>query len=389
MSLSGVARLHRHVDLLATVGTFVAVLGFSWARANIAPNDVDSALIPAWSVTHLGQLAMPPKFVSYGVASQATAVGNGIYSDRPPGMILLSIPGQIFFGQPSRWGVTIVAALLTAFSVWAAFKLWGSKSGLLVVIGTPLLYVAGRTLWPETACIAMLLAGLLVVRSGRHLWVLIPLVGLATLCRLPFGLLAAAILAVMIGRRKEAWWPAMGMFAGLCGLVAYSRLVFGLWSPAGPYPVAHEFQLSALWVGLISPARGVLWWSPWLLFVRLRRDRYALVLAITGAYVVGSWLTYDAWGGEGWPGYRYALPLAVLAAPCLKIPSTRPWVWLFDLSIAWSCAVAISAERLTVSLSGGRHPGSSGLPILVVIAFFVMLVLLIELGRAWAEPAAD
>jgi hypothetical protein len=363
-------------------------LGFSWARAGIAPNDVDSALVPAWSLTHLGQLAMPEKYISYEMSGQATRIGNGIYSDRPPGMILLSVPSQIFYSEPSRWGVTIIAASLTAFSVWAAFRLWGPRTGLLVMVGTPLLYVAGRTLWPETVCIALLLAGLLIVRSGKHTWLLCLLVGFATLCRLPFGLLAAAVLVIMIGRRREAWWPIAGLLFGVGCLVAYSQSVFALWSPVGRYPVAPDSGLSGLWVGLISPARGLLWWSPWLFFIRVRPDKHLIALALTALYVAGSGLTHDGWGGEGWPGYRYALPFAVLAAPYLMVPSKRQWVWLFDLSIAWSCAVAIAAERLTASLSGGRHEWSPGVPMVTVFGFFLMLTLLIELGRKRARSTA-
>jgi hypothetical protein len=197
------------------------------------------------------------------------------------------------------------------------------------------------------------------------------------------------VIVVMLGRRKEALWPVIGVLAGVGCLVAYSHVVFGLSSPAGRYPVAHKFDLSSLWVGLLSPARGILWWSPWLLFVRVRRDRYAVVLAITAAYVLGSWLTYDAWGGEGWAGYRYAVPLAVLAAPCLRSPSGRPWLWLFDMAIAWSCAVAIVAELQSASLSGGRHPWSSGLHPLIVVGLFAAFVLLIELGRARVGSSAE
>lgn len=379
---------------LLAVASFGLAIGFAWAPRGIATNDADAAMLPAWALVHRGNLAVPSEYLNLRVLSEIVSRHGQLYSDRPLGMILAAVPGQLFWHHPSRWGLTLTAALLAALTAWCAFRLWGARATLLVLAGTPLLYVGARTLWPETICVAGLLVGLLLVRSERHLWLISPLVAVLTVCRLPFGLLAVLVFGVLIGRRSAVWLPVSGALGGLLGLLAYSHAVFGGWSVAGGYPVAHRFVLSSLWVGLVSPARGVLWWSPWLLFLRPRRDRGTLVLALTACYVVGSWLLYDAWGGEGWVGYRYALPFAVLAAPMIRVPRTRPMRLALLVAVAWSLSVGVMAELVDFTGTPGRHPWSPGIPVVTGALFTaglvgIALLLRLRSARTTATPPAS
>jgi hypothetical protein len=384
MQLHAIGRaLRRSPGAFAAFGAFGLSLMFSMIRAHLVINDVDSAMVPAWALTHLGHLWMPYRYINDPMMGESVLIDHSMrYSNRPPGMILVSVPSQLFTDTPSRWGIAITAAMLTAASVWMAFRLWGAFVGLIVTAGTPLIYVTGRNLWPETVCMAGLLAALLLVRSGRHLWALVPLVAFLTLCRIPFGLMAVAVIVVMLGRRRQSLSPIAGLLLGLAGAATYFHAVFGAWSLVGPYPTPNAVTWSALWIGLISPARGLLWWSPWLLFLRPRRDRATAVAAIAACYAFASWLSYDAWGGTGFAGYRYALPFVILAAPLVARPHrSRTAKSLFDVAVAWSFAAAIVALGTLPPNSDERNPWNAGVPLAVVIAFACAFAVLPELMR--------
>lgn len=361
---------------LASAASFVVAVICAWGRHGIYTSDTTAAAIPAWLLVHRQQIGIPQDRFDLELLGEIVARHGSLYSNRPIGMILASAPGQLFTSAPTHVGDAYSAALVSAFSVWAAFRLWGPKLGALAALGTPLLYVVGKTLWPETVCVALLLGSLLVVRAGRsYLW-LVPVVCFATMCRLPFGVLLALILAILARRRRDVVPPIVGLAAGLAVLLLYSHAVFGQWSFAAGYPTPHEVLGKSLWVGLVSPARGLIWWSPWLLFVRFRRDRWSLVVALAAAYTIASWLTFDAWGGSGWVGYRYPVPLAILAVPLVRRPAHRLWRPVFDLAVIWAVSMALVGEVVRLSRQLDRVPSQTGLPIAQALAIFASIVLL-------------
>lgn len=353
----------RGLPVLGGAAAGVAVLCFGWGTST-GTTDVDSAAGAAWMLLHRHTLALP---AALRVHDETVRVGGSFFSDRPLGMILASVPGQLGAVAPSRFGVLVLAALLIAGTVAALIHLWGPLAWP-AVLGTPFLFVAGRTLWPETIGLCCLALVLLARRQGKA-WALLPLVLVATMCRLPFGLLLLGVVLLLeVGRPIRSRGAALAGFAGgLLALVIYSRFLFGSWSPLGGYPVAHHLTLSSLALGLFSPARGLLLWSPWLLLIRpVGRWRWVLVLA--GCYVAGSWLLYDAWGGAGWVGYRYALPFAVLAAPSLRLPATRLGVLL----LGWSVALGLLVEGLVPFVAARRDPWSSGVSVSLLLAALIL-----------------
>ena len=371
--------------ILVGVVTFGVSLATAFDIHRLTINDVTSAVMPGWSIAHRGVLDIPDAYWRSNIFLQTVDVHGRHYSDRPLGMILFSIPGQAFTPQPTTWGPSVTTALLAALTFVAVLKLWGWRvAGLLAV--SPLLYSVDRTLWPEAVCIPLLLVGLLLIRADRLLWLLLPLTALMTLCRPPFGLLAVLVFAVILWRRREFAWAVAGLAAGVAILYIYSHIVFDRWSLTGAYTTPHTVTWHWLVLGTISPARGLLWWTPWLLFVRprLRRDKLLLLIAV--AYVVGSWLTYDAWGGTGFLGYRYPVPLVVLGAAHVRRPTTQVWSVLFDLAIAWSATLAIVAETLVFTLSPLRETWKSGLPLAETFAVFACVLVLIFYYRIRLEP---
>lgn len=329
-------------------GAGVLALGFGYVRGQTT--DVASAVGAGWSLVHRGTLAVP---AAWAVPGETVTTHAGLVSDRPVGMVLVSAVSQVFaFRGPSPWGVLVVTAALVAATVAGFLRVW-PRLGWVAFAASPFLAVAGRTLWPETVICAAYVAGLHVFRRP-WLWPLcVPLVAFVTVCRLPAGVLAAALLAAGLrGRYRAA--PLVGLATGVLALIAYGSAVFGTASPAGAYPVSHHLAWAAVATGLVSPARGLLVWSPWLLAVRLPRC-WRVPAALVAAYVLGTWLLYDAWSGAGWAGYRYALPLVLVAAPHLRLTTwSRPLV-------GWSVGLA-AGTLLIASSPDTRHWWQTGVP---------------------------
>lgn len=372
--------------LLSPLRVFAGVLGLGmlsgWG-SQIWTNDVDAALRPAWMLLHRGTWRLPASLVVAGETHP------GGLSDRPAGMVLLSMPGEVLARHPSRDGVLVLAVLLSAGSAALLVDLLGWRAWLALA-GSPLLYVAARTLWPETVGVACMVGCWWLLRRTSLVWPVVPLVALATACRPPLGALIAALVAVellphLAGRRRlAALVPgSAGIAAGLAVSVGYCRLVFGSWSPVAGYPVSSVFQPAAFVVGLVSPARGLLVWSPWVLAARFAGWRDAAPVALAAGYTLSSWALFGAWGGSGWAGYRYAIPLAVVIADrcTLRLSS-----WLVRLLVAWSVGLGVCVEVLVRLAPMPRLSLSLGVPAVVpAVAGLgaVAVVLAVPLLREW------
>src|SRR5262249_50254300 len=101
---------------------------------------------------------------------------------------------------------------------------------------------------------------------------------------------------------------------------------------------------------------------------------------------LGSWLTYDAWAGQNFLGYRYPFPLTVLAAAMVVRPRNRIASAVFDIAIAWSVAIGIVGARLIFTLSPTRLPWSLGVPVAETFAVFACVLALVIYYRIRIEP---
>lgn len=397
MKPAGITRpLQQSGLLLLIMGTFGLALGQAFETHGYMVNDIQAAQYPAWNLVHRGTLDLSSRPLPVSIASELVSNKSHLFSDRPLGMILAAVPGQLFSDEPTGWGVAITAAFAAAATVGLIARLWGIRVALLCAAATPLLYTVGRTLWPELVCMPLLIGALMLLRADRRLWVLLPLVTGATLCRPVFGLLMVFVLVFARWRKQPALWAGAGFLLGIVVLFTYARVVVGRWSLLPGYAVSHSLHFDGLVTALISPARGLLWWTPWLLFVRPRGRSEWLILGTAVAYVVGSVLVFDGWGGDGFVGYRYPIPLAVLAAPMLRRPVSRLYQGLLYIALAWSVAVAVVAETLSFSLSRGRNEWHSGLPAVqtaciavIVGALFVYVLVRIEPEIARRKQARE
>jgi len=241
--------------------------------------------------------------------------------------ILASIASVLMFlvlrRENIRWSLPLAVAFAFGTNTWmiSSQALWQHGTGELLIALALLLAIARASPW-RTA----LLGGVCVLMAAN---------------RPPDALIAGAIVVFTIwSRRRKALWLFAGGVAPLAALLYYNLYFIG--NIVGGYalakvPINKFFHLS--WSGmaglLISPARGLLVFAPFLVFVpvglmqRLRTPG-SRVLAVTLSFAVAAqFLLYsqaDWRGGVSW-GPRWLtdlLPILVwLIAPAPLVLRTR------------------------------------------------------------------
>lgn len=319
---------------------------------------------------------------------QISTHGGHLYYEYPPGSSLLSIPA-VAVGRLAGYSTITadgaydkeaekkvqkrLAALLSAVTVAILFgaarrRLSWRASSLIAVaaaLATPIWSTASRALWSHTwllVLLALVVAELLrrdpEERSLRPV-LLGTLLGWAYWVR-PTAAIPILGITLWVAMRQRRRLPAllatMAVWFGL--LVAWSLSHFG--TPLPPYFRASRLQVrhlgEALLGNLISPARGVLVYTPVLLFVgwllvRYRRRIRRPDLAALGCGVVAlHWLALST-NPPWWGGWSYGPRLMTDLVP-----------WLAMLAV-----LGLEARTRTVPApaSGRRIEGSIGVALLL------------------------
>ncbi len=327
------------------------------------PNEV-SRLEAVYSYVEQGTFSIDGAVPVLGDHEDKAVSGGRFYSNKAPGLTFAVIPVyrflRIFFPAPrDPWDLVFVLLRILTVSLLCALALArfaarlrpGKGAGLVVfavTFGTPLLFY-GRSFFGHawTAALLFLAWDLLRTREER------PAVSDGALLVLGAGLLAgwaaiseytAAPLALLLALRAAArgsWKTfslvAIGAAIPLLLLLLYDATCFGSpWVLSSAREAQPEFaalagkglfglgppSLRVAWEFLFHPARGLLLFSPFLLWVvpgfvswwRSRQDRTDCVFAL--AAVAGLFLIltgYPNWHG-GWAlGDRYLLPVLFFA----------------------------------------------------------------------------
>jgi hypothetical protein len=261
------------------------------------------------------------------------------------------------------------STLLTSFSVlflYRALRLrYGSTNralgfSLAYAFGTGVATIGGHALFQHGPALFFLTGALALILGARPWTVALagPCLALAVLTR-PTNVFLAAPLAFVVARRRARWLPAFGALAAVPVLLhaLYCWRYLGTpWSTGQSVP-AGNFSGDA-WQGLagllVSPSRGLLVFSPFLVFAipaavaafrRSDEDRLLERGLVIGSVAVlalyARWVLW--WGGHSF-GYRLitelALPLIVLVAfDWPRIRASRPAVVIFSAALAWSVLV--------------------------------------------------
>jgi hypothetical protein len=236
---------------------------------------------------------------------------------------------------------------------------WSLVLALAFAFGTNNWMISSQALWQHgTGALLIVLALLLLnvpASAMRHAWLGAVCVLIAA-NRPPDGLIAVAIgLYVMVSRGRDSWWLLIGGAVPLAALLCYNLGFVG--HLAGGYAIAQPeyktfFQTD--WSGvpglLISPARGLLVFSPLFLFLPLGlmlRWRSAasrgLALALGCGvaaqlllYAQADWRAGESWGPRWLTDILPVLMWMLAPAPSVLRPLARG---LFAIAVMASAGV--------------------------------------------------
>ena len=352
------------------------------------------------------------------------SIWNGrTYSNKAPGLIFAAVPVyrllRVFFPEPREgWSIVFVltrffTVSLVCFLALSRFarrlegqaRVPGTAAAIAcaVAFGTPFLFYS-RTFFSHAWTASLLfLAWDLIGRSEEtprrrsvFLFAAGLLAGWAAISEYPAALVAIVLAARVVAGARErrtsgAAFFAAGAVPALALLAAYDAVCFGspwrLSSACEAFPAYAVLArrpllgfgpptLAGLLGTLFSPRRGVLVFSPfllwsiggWLSWWRSGRDRRDCVFTL--AIVLAVWLPitgYANWDG-GWSlGMRYLLPglfFAAMAIPrALETPLSRG---LFLAAAAYSIALHTFA-----TLSYAHYPNAIDWPVAAVSAWLI------------------
>jgi hypothetical protein len=181
----------------------------------------------------------------------------------------------------------------------------------------------------------LLLAAILVFdrMASRHLWggVLVGLLAGFSFSIRSSNLLLIVAFAVLVGVRKRRWLPPylIGATLGLVPLIAFHLAVFG--TILSPYyrmtmgAASAPFHLAALLGLLFSPSRGLLIFSPFLVFVLARfwpsilREHPLSLLETALGFLALAWIFGTAKWPDWWGGGSFGPRMLCELLPCLMI----------------------------------------------------------------------
>lgn len=290
--------------------------------------------------------------------------------ERVPALKAYAMPQSVFVAHPAGTERLIASAFVAtaaAVMVHLAYavtrdRLVSGGVGLLFAFATSAWSVVTRALWSHGPSILLLsIALLLAVKSHRRerlaVWMAIPL-GLALVVR-PTNAVPIAVLTgwVALHRRRQllpflAIGGILGVAFAMTNAATYGSVLPRYYAASRLSPLP---SIDALAGNLVSPARGLLVFSPFLLVIGLSvqqvmRDRAPRALFWPAAAIVlGHWLTISAfwhwWGGHSYGPRLFsdALPfLMFMTLPGLQALRRERGPWWTAAGVAFGAAVLMS-----------------------------------------------
>jgi hypothetical protein len=396
----GVARTQWFAITLAVLlAAQVAVVNFWPAFAS--PNE-RSRVYQALAVVDRGGLDIGPEMARFGAMEDTARHGDRLYPNKAPGLLPLLLPGalvaHVLAGASAlrelclatvlgRLLAASLPALLTLLAMARVLTPHYPDGGPLTVVtyalASPALTASLLLFSHALAACLLLFAFLLLFTSAspraRDAFLAGLLLAWAAVSEYPAAVPGAVLAALAVPRLRLRGVSAMAA-GGVLPLAALGVYDFACFGSPFTLSVAHQshaafaalaargvFGISwpsaaAVWGLLVSPARGLLVWAPFvaLAIPALLRSRSsepwvggrlplllgpaALLLAIAG---------YPNWHGGWFPGPRYLLPalplLFLLAAPGAQWVLERAWGRVL-------VAVVVLAELLSIWLVSSTFP---------------------------------
>ncbi len=320
-------------------------------------------------------------------ATSGREVGGQFVSWYPPGVALLIAPflapllaaganesTEVFLAVFGKVAGASFAALSVAFTYLLLRHAARERVALLVTaayaFGTATWAVSSQNLWQHAPSQALVALGWWLLARGSPRAGLA--LGVATLVRPTDALIAAAgALAIALGGRG---WPAVARYVAwgvpaLAFLLTYDERVFGAPFAQSYPPEPWGIDPSAYLGLLLSPRRGLLVYSPWLVVAAIgfavawRAGGSALARSASLA-CLAVWLVHGSvafwWGGWTF-GNRYladVLPLLALGAALALERGTLRARWArraFGAALGWSVLLQFAGATSYYDLWDGGH----------------------------------
>lgn len=283
-----------------------------------------------------------PGVVGSGYPYQIESVGEKLYYYFPHGTSILSVPivsvlnlfGLSAVDEKGNYDVggekdveEIIAALLVSLTVFVFFKMakvsLSTSSSLVLALvyglGTSLLSTASRGMWAHTwllvltSCVLFLVWKGVREKTSPNPFLLATLVSWMYFVRptSSISILAISFIVLVAFRRIFVVYALTGLF-WLLGFVLYSKYHFDSFLPTyyAAGRLGSDSFLQALLGNAISPARGVLVYSPFILsivfglFLFRKQVSYWLLVWVAMAAIVSHWVVISLFP-HWWGGYSY------------------------------------------------------------------------------------
>lgn len=334
----------------ALVAVPLAVIYLLTANSTgVQANDAIATALPAHRLVTAGDLWMD----AYADDAPWLREGAGghLVSNRFPGTIFLAVPftwlHHLVAGPEfSFFAGAITAALVTAMAMAVLYLVLrrvtsparATAATAIAALATPTWGISADILWTHGPTQLWLALGLLGVATERFARSGLAF-GMAVFTRPPTAVIAA-VTGIGESLRRRALRPLVrvGVMSalGLLALVAYNAVVHGDPDPVGGYNPDHLDRVVTMTVPrylanvagtLVSPARGVLVHSPFLivLAIGLRRawreaPAWTRTVAVAGvAYLLFHLRVNRFSGGFDFLTYRLPLEMLTVAAPLLVV----------------------------------------------------------------------
>lgn len=274
----------------------------------------------------------------------------------------------------------ITAATATVLYLMARQLLptsWSLVITLAAALGSQLWSIASRVLWSHTWGLLLLSSALWLLLRSESLKMNKPLhpVWLASLLSWSFFVRPTAIAAIvpitvwMLWRyRRHALVFLATGGAWFAGFLIHSQTVFGRWLPAY-YQRGERLGLDTLDLGLAanlaSPGRGLLVYSPWLLFtlylvIRHGRRLPHRGLAFTAAAAISCHILIVSSNSNWWAGTTYGPRFTTETIPFWVLLTVLGWRAALDHvsatrwhhRLAWAAALALLIPSWTFHGAG-------------------------------------
>ena len=386
---------------MRAVGLFALVVAIYVASPISIQTDSIWSIPTAASLLHEGNMELSefrPTFTSY-THHGITELGDRAYYDYPMGAVLLAAPwlalfdlvapsvapewhrrfhqvGDIDIGYFNRTE-RCIASLYVGAAVVLVFLTARRRAGVEAALGVAVLFALGtsaystssRVLWQHAPSLCLSAAVVYLLSSAqlsaRTATVLGLVVAAAYVCRPTHAVTVCVVCAWMALRRRARLVPfLLGALVIAIPFCAYNWRTYGMLRPPY-YQQGLDFESQRFLIGLtanlVSPARGLLVFSPFLILAlgniawRIRSRSLSGIEAVFAVIIGLHWLAVSAFP-TWWAGHSYGARFMTDVLPDLAyflvdplqamLVARRP-AWLVPLALAAVFSIFIHTRAST------------------------------------------